>query len=643
VKGETTPKSELNGANLLSRFLKVIVSALPVQMEQILCFTDSSSVLGWLDPDSKSTNKRAVYVLNRVRSISKALPSAQWKFVKGTENPADCASRGISAADFLVHPLWYHGPPWLMTMDLEPSPTVSQVLILSSSPLLSFIKSSSSLPRMKQFVASGRRVLRIAMSKEVDSSPITPTELEEALLIIVKEVQVECFPEELRLLNRGHSISSKKIKSLAPFVDERGLLRVGGRLTEAHIPFQKKHPLLLPKKHHLTEVIIRYFHLKHLHAGATLLLCILRDQFWIFDGPATVKNIVRRCVVCHRHKPVPLLQQMGSLPEHRVTPTLRPFVYTALDFAGPFILAVVPGRNPRLEKHYFCVFVCTATKAVHLELVGDLSTPAFIAGLIRFTSRRGLPKVIVSDGGRNFLGAKNELDALQEILNSPKFQSEVSVYAMGNGIEFRFNPPLGPHHGGLFEAAVKSAKFHLRRIVGDRHLSLEEFGTLLTQVEAALNSRPLMPLTSDPSDYEALTPAHFLIGDTLHAVPTEDLTNAKTTGLKRWQIVQQFAQNFWKRFVQEYLGTLQSRPKWCEPFPSVQPGILVLVKESDASFSSHKWNLARVTAVHPGPDGKVRVVDIKTPQGHVYRRPITRVAPLPIDHAPILDSSPASQ
>jgi hypothetical protein len=140
----------------------------------------------------------------------------------------------------------------------------------------------------------------------------------------------------------------------------------------------------------------------------------------------------------------------------------------------------------------------------------------------------------------------------------------------------------------------------------------------------------MMPMSSDPSDYAALTPAHFLIGDSLNSIPQEELTTRKDHHLTRWQKSQQIFQHFWTRFHSEYLQVLQSRPKWLQNQPNVEPGVLVLVKESDAAFSSHKWNLARVTQVFPGTDGRVRVVEVQSPNGSLYRRLIVKIAPLPI-------------
>jgi len=631
VKGETTPRLELNGARLLSRFVKTVVETLPVPVAAVYCYSDSMSVLGQLNPNYKE--KRDVFVVNRVRTIHQNLPNGQWGHVKGTENPADCASRGITAKDFLSHPLWLQGPPWLKSPDFPPPAveTFTASIQRTDPPnyLYQSIMRTSSLPKMKRVVAQLSRLTSFLNTKIKVSGPPTAAELDSALLTIVAAVQKETFPEILHQLSLTIPNLNRKIRFLAPFLDKDGLIRVGGRIGRSKLPFGQKHPLLLPKNHHFSQVVARYYHQLNLHAGPTLLLCLIRERFWIYGGPVLVKKIVRTCVICHKSNPKPLLQLMSELPEARVTLS-RPFTNTGMDFAGPFTLCVIPGRNPRLTKSYFCIFVCMATKAAHLELVGDLSTPAFLAALKRFTSRRGLPSALYCDGGKNFVGAKNEVERVVSFLNSTDTKDAINNYAAEMGINFRFNTPLAPHQGGLWEAAVKSTKYHLHRIIGNRHLSHEEFGTLLVQVEAALNSRPITPMSSDPSDCQALTPAHFLIGSPLHSVPEEDLTDRKEYSLSRWQQGQRIFQEFWTRFHKEYLQTLQSRPKWLIQQPDVTPGTLVLVKESDEAFSSHKWNLARVTQVFPGADGRVRVAEIKTSSGSILRRPIVKLAPLPL-------------
>ncbi|XP_054259356.1 uncharacterized protein LOC128984099 [Macrosteles quadrilineatus] len=316
---------------------------------------------------------------------------------------------------------------------------------------------------------------------------------------------------------------------------------------------------------------------------------------------------------------------MGDLPTARVTPA-RPFTTTGVDYCGPFDMKVVNLRGMRHIKTYICVFVCFVTKAVHLEVVEDLTTEGFIAALTRFISRRGFCKDIYSDCGTNFVGADSALRrTIKNTLRFKESEEQLLHFTSSRKINFHFNPPASPHQGGLWEAAVKSVKYHLRRVMGEHILTLLEFMTLTTQIEAILNSRPLTPLSNDPNDCSALTPGHFLIGSPLASIPEEDHADIPLTRLKRWHLVQALHQRIWKRWQLEYLHTLQQRSKWTHKTENIKVGDLVLIHSSSPPLS---WPLARVTQLHPGTDGQVRVVDLKTQHGYLTR-PVVKVFPLP--------------
>ena len=317
---------------------------------------------------------------------------------------------------------------------------------------------------------------------------------------------------------------------------------------------------------------------------------------------------------------------MGDLPSPRVVAT-RPFLHTGVDFGGPFLVKESFGRSSKSWKTYLCLFVCLPTKATHLELVSNLTSDAFIAALERFISRRGLCTDIYSDCGSNFVGANRYLTGInrqwREVLSSTNMKDNLS----NRNIRWHFNPPAAPHFGGLWEANMKSAKDLLKKIIGDRILSFEELYTVFAKIEAVLNSRPLTPLSDDPSDYEALTPGHFLIGAPLVGLPESPLLDYRQNRLSRWQLVKQITQHFWKRWSTEYLNTLQLRDKWVKEAENLAVGDLVILKEKHM-FPLH-WPLARIEKVHPGPDDRVRVVTLRSKHG-VFKRPVANVAKLPI-------------
>ncbi|CAG7784723.1 unnamed protein product [Allacma fusca] len=318
---------------------------------------------------------------------------------------------------------------------------------------------------------------------------------------------------------------------------------------------------------------------------------------------------------------------MGDLPPMRVNQS-RAFLKTGVDFAGPFVLKRSFGpRNTQTFKSYVCVFVCFTTHAIHLEPVSDLTTDAFIAALKRFVSRRGLCSDMSSDCGTNFVGADKELQKDLEILRTSDGLRKVTSSLSSVGIRWHFNPPSAPHFGGLWEAGVKLVKNHMKRVMGTTTLNFEELTTVLAQIEACVNSRPISPLSTDPEDLSALTPGHFLIGQPLNSIPEPDLTDLKINRLSRWQLCQQITQEFWKRWHTEYLATLQQRPKWASEEDNIKIGTLVLIK--DDRLPSLKWKLGRVTEVHPGKDNLVRVVTLKTSEGEL-KRPVAKLCPLPL-------------
>ncbi|CAG7832296.1 unnamed protein product [Allacma fusca] len=315
-------------------------------------------------------------------------------------------------------------------------------------------------------------------------------------------------------------------------IEAQGHIRVGGRLRHAQVGYSHKHPILLPRNH-VTDLIVRQLHLQTKHGGIQLCLALLQQSFWIVRAKTLVRRIIRTCKVCLLHQLRQPHQLMADLPAAQVVPS-RPFTHVGVDFAGPIILRDSYSRSSKTHKAYICVYVCFATKAVHLEMVSSLSTEAFLSAFRRFSSSRGLPAVLYSDNGTNFVGAKRELQEIFEFhRKEDNHQAILSTPAEVN-VDWKMNPPAAPHMGGLWEAAAKSAKAHIQRVIGLTPLNFEEHCTLLKEVEACLNSRPICPVSSDSNDLEALTPGHFLIGAPLMASPENDWNDVAPNRLSRW-------------------------------------------------------------------------------------------------------------
>ncbi|KAL7287014.1 hypothetical protein TKK_0018807 [Trichogramma kaykai] len=360
-----------------------------------------------------------------------------------------------------------------------------------------------------------------------------------------------------------------------------GILRVGGRIENAPmLTFSNKHPILLDKSCPLSTLLINYAHSQTLHGGPSQTRNFVSSQFWIVNGRSLYNKVVRSCVRCARYTNQPIQAQMADLPSCRVT-GIKPFLTTGVDYAGPIRITPIRRRGVKPQKAYMCLFVCTAVKAIHLELVSDMTSTAFIAAFNRFIARR----------------------------------------------EWSFIPPSAPHFGGLWEAGVRSVKSHLRRVIGDTVLTFEELSTLLCKIEACLNSRPLTELSYNPKDKLPLTPGHFLVGEPTTSIPEPNLINEKISPANRWDMISKLRDIFWKRWRKEYLQTLQKRVKWLRPQPNVLKDSIVLLSEEKVPPS--QWPLGRVIETIKGKDNIVRVVKIKI-GSKILTRPVVKLCLMPI-------------
>lgn len=453
---------------------------------------------------------------------------------------------------------------------------------------------------------------------------------------IIKFVQAEHFSEEIKALTKNYSISkTSKIIRLAPFLDKNKILRVGSRIKHANVNYDAKYQILLPSNSNFTDLLIKFMHQKSLHGGPNMTETAIRQRYWIIGGQRTVKKVLSKCKRCHKYNPKTLTQFMADLPAIRVNEQLKPFTNCAIDYTGAVTIKASKIKNAKRQKAYVAIFVCMSTKAMHIELVSDLTADAFIAALRRVTSRRGAIKNIFSDNATNFCKSNKMLDELTEI-EKEEFNIKIENELLKNSIKWNFSPPSAPHFNGLAEAGVKSVKFHLKRVIHNTILTFEEISTLLYQIEACVNSRPLCKISSDPNDTSILTPGHFLIGTSFFAIPDENLIETNANWLTRWQLVQKISQSFWKRWKTEYLSQLQSRVKWFKKNSDV-PKINDLVLIKDDNSPSCNWPMAKVIQIYEGDDELTRVVKLKT-KDNILKRPITKIAPLPYDSEEIQKS-----
>ncbi|PHT96336.1 hypothetical protein BC332_34738 [Capsicum chinense] len=437
VKPLSVPRLELSGANLLAKTFESTLKALEpskYRVEKIVALTDSTTTLSWI---TTPPYKLSTYIANRVVSITEKLSPDLWYHVPGDENPSDLASRPVLPQNLVNNPLWWKGPNWLSGPEESWKITPIEKIKLKGIPELKNFKKAfiaqttdtlsrfSSLTRLRNSIAWCFRFVsncraKIDQKKKNSATKIAQGELSieevnSSMLTILKLVQLQNFAQDIQALRSGKTVSNQ-ILSLNPFIDPLGVLRVGGRLDKSNLPMAAKHPAILPKNAHLTKLIIDFFHRQNLHAGPRLLQSIISQSYWILSARYAIKAQLHKCIICFRAAPRNVAPQMGQLPESRVVPAARCFLKVGTDFGGPYLIKDSKRRNAPSHKAYICLFICLATKAIHLELVSDLTTEAFIAALERFTSRRGMCTDIFSDNGSNFKGTNNYLDELYEFL-----------------------------------------------------------------------------------------------------------------------------------------------------------------------------------------------------------------------------------
>ncbi len=638
VRPVTIPKSELLGAHLLARLLSHTASVLDVPLCQVHAWTDSEIVLYWLP---KSPPQLDRFVANRIHSIQELLPSVTWRHVPTSSNPADLASRGVRAPDLAMSALWWLGPPWLSLPSSQwptskrskPSiPALVATIRSPSSPSPSVIDFIHSLwKKYSSFFLLVRvcgYILRFLFNCRASadvrlSGPLTSDEVDRAKSLLYRLAQSEFFCDVFITIRDDKSLP--KTHPLYRFrlsISKHGHILASTRIRDPDCPTTPTVLTVLPKKSGLTKLLLRSLHIVYSHAGVSAMHSIISHSFLIPSLRSLLKLISHSCVVCQRAYARPLAHSMGLLPSYRTTPA-PPFSQVGIDFAGPFTLRTGHTRKPTYLKAYAVVFICMTTRAVHFDLASSLSTEEFLATLGRFVARRGAPSVVYSDNRSNFLGAREDIRALQRLTGCKKTTDAISDFSNKHAIDWRHTPPRSPHFGGLWEAAVRSMKVHLRKNTRRHHLRWDELYSVLTDAEAILNSRPLAPIhTDEAEELSFLTAGHFLIGRPLRALPAKLPSTSPTSHLRRWNLISRLKADLWKQWTASYLSSIAQRSKWLRPGLQLKPGDIVFVR--DETMKIRDWPIARVTKVHPGDDGVVRVADI-TCRGKTYRRPVVKL------------------
>lgn len=626
LKTVSVPRLELSAATLSIRAARILTDALGTKIERVTFWTDSKTVLYYI---ANRTTRFSTFVANRISVIHDGSSVNQWKYVRSQDNPADYASRGLRFNDPRCE-AWFNGPRFLIEQKELPPETPIQdspppncefkiknvfatsalagscmdVFIARYSSWSRLLRATAWLTRFKAYLLIMKGKGRVST---LQLGNIRVNEIRQAIVDLVRLVQRVTLGSELEAVSRGAGLKNSCLQRLNPQIRE-GLMVVGGRLQNSSLGDSIKHPMILPSRHPMTDLIIRHYHATEGHTGVQHVLSAIRQTFWIMRAPSNIKRVIGRCIRCRRLKGPVGNQLMAPLPVARVVPGSYPFESVGLDYFGP--LYVKQGRSS--VKRYGCLFTCLKCRAVHIEIAHSLSTDSFIMALRRFISRRGPPKEIYSDNGSNFVGAEAELREPIRALS----QNSISRYLLSQEVDWFFNPPAASHRGGVWERMIRTVREVFRSITTEQSMTDEVLATFMTEAERIVNNRPLVPIYDDVEDVRALTPNDLLLLRPLAEPETSRLANL-CSYTRRWRQAKQLADTFWRRWTRAYLPTLQWRSKWCEQKRNFKPGDVVIIV-SDGLKRAH-WPLGRVKEVHPDQEGVVRKATVKTNRGEVLR------------------------
>jgi len=630
IKTCTIPRLELQAAVVAVKLDALLRKQLDFSGMVSYFWVDSEIVLRYIQNEDRRFH---VFVANRVGVIRQLSEPSQWNHISGCDNPADIITRG-QYVDSVDYQKWYDGPDFLRTYKHDWNVQLVDPVLSDSDPevkrevksnvmsmncddatdrLLAYFSDWSKLRRAVGWFLKYKQFLKnkIGISKSLSVADVKAAEI-----AIVRYVQHKCFEKELKSLCNGKNVSkTSSIKGLSPFVDECGVIRVGGRLANSSFRRDFKNPYLIPHSHTIARVIAREFH-NLAHLGTEWVTSLIRRTFWITKVRNLVKSISRDCLKCKRLFASPMNQLMADLPSERVEAGKPPFIDIGLDCFGPFLIR--QGRSH--VKRYGCIFTCLSSRAIHLEVLSGMDTDNFINGLRRFMARRGQPLTIRCDNGTNFVGGKSELSKSMKSLDVQRIEN----YHLVKGIEWKFNPPYASHMGGVWERLIRTVKRVLLGLLVENistRMTDEMFQTLMCEVESIVNGRPLTKVSDDVKDCSALTPNHLLILRGYVPFPPGRFDESELFR-RKWRCVQHLANQFWSRWIREYVPELQRRCKWLNKQRNFQVGDLVLLCEE--STPRGVWPLGIVTAVNPSSDGFIRSVTVKT-KCSTFVRPITKI------------------
>ncbi len=458
-KALSVARLELQAALLGARLATYVKNAMTPRVDRIVFWTDSKCVIGWIRSTAVWYKP---FVAHQVGEIQTLTDPKSWRHVRGRLNVSDCATRSrFDDKSELIPAKWFRGPDSLyQSEDSWPKELPVEELqqreeIKSNKVFVSWSKQvqpwsyasvdlrrCSSLWKAQRISARINRLFALGKGKKLETNIITVPELRLGLVSLIRQCQREAFSDELESLKKSKSVDRRsRLLSFTLYLDEDQVIRVGGRLDRARLPYEVRHPIILPQKHRLTELVVESYHRLENHGGVDHVLAAIREKFWIIRGRQEIKHLKRKCDHCKKERATTGSQLQSELPIERMSPMQPAFYCTSVDYFGP--LEVRLTRNTT-AKRYGALFACMTTRCVHLEVAESLSTPDFLQALHKMMARRGQPRLIYSDNGTNFVGAVSELKSLVKNLNRSE-ELKNRLARIGEGITWKFQPPESPH------------------------------------------------------------------------------------------------------------------------------------------------------------------------------------------------------
>uniref|UniRef100_A0A7I5ED04 CCHC-type domain-containing protein n=1 Tax=Haemonchus contortus TaxID=6289 RepID=A0A7I5ED04_HAECO len=696
IKATTTmPKLEMNALTLAVRLAFSITQAMkgciPSHPWTVYVFSDSQIALSWLSPSKRSS--LGVLVTNRLREIRRIVQSlknegvvVKFAYVNTSENPADAGTRGLSRLQLDNH-IWWRGPSFLikpekywyntfyhLTMDEniseeDPCDGVCEVNAVgnqasSITELLSWerFNSITAAKRVTAVVLRfikrcirhlsydvRRRILTNIPELEAvadNADPLNGVETLKGRLALIRNHQ---------LLHLSHHYRKSMENTLRLYKDDNLLWRSRGRLGNAMLKDEAKSPLFIAPNTPLARLIIQEAH-GNLHRGIEHTISKVRELYWVPKLRQQVRKVVSACVKCRRFNALPYrYPEMTDLPHQRVV-KCRPFQNTGLDFFD------LPScrEDGKVIKLYGCIFTCTVTRLIHIEVVRSMATEEFINALRRFIARRGLPQSITCDNAPTFLLTESILGQdLAEI------KEDIKRGIADKEIRWNHITPYAPWQGGFYERLIKSIKHAIYKVLrGANRRSFDNICTFVIEVEACLNSRPLTYQGEIQETISSIRPIDFILRDITLTLPVREHATAEEcdpdysppNGTRPLQYQRQVkealhssdqeAERFWNIWQQQYLLALRethraqlSNRRQGNEHPQIGDVVLVC----DPVLPRNEWRMGRITELKHSHDGEVREAELLTSTKRKIRRPINLLIPLEIQEARISDDNEPTQ